>query len=1319
MSVIKEEYQSLAPQGESLSDIVVLAQAWKKSHTYIRRHNWYADVLELDSSTVDLESRLGQWANDVIQPYFLPTELLLVPAPKNKRWEFRRRPGFPAAADFLNFNLDDLGSEPSFDDWTPSPDEKSSPLDPTSQEQKLRPLAHVSIRDQTLATAVMMCLAEVVEGAQGDPSEKDVMKAREAGVASYGNRLQCRWIEKPDGSKRAHFSWGNSRTYRQYFDDYRNFLARPRRVCAELSSRTIGRKELFVVSLDIKSFFDCIDRTALLRELFRLETAYQLSQGLNTRSTSDQLFWDRTSRIFSWRWRDSDNQAAGLIYEQGAKMLKLGLPQGLVASGFFANAYLLGFDADLRKFCSDGFEIAEDTKVLDYCRYVDDLRIVVEAPSSSNSTKSERTLQLVKDFVSRLLRDHCIRLGAPEALLLSDKKCTITPYRSISAQSNVSTLMEVLNAELSGTFDLESLTQTAGGLEGLLWMSDQIEDTGPPKLSRLALASIAVPNTDVRDDTVKRFVATRLAQLMRHRLAMTDTSAPSEADTSLSEGVSNGIALSHEFEQTARKLIKCWADNPSLALLLRCGLDLFPHPKLLAPVIEALTSKLPATLEFLTEEQVKQVRTAEYVAADLLRAGAVETGYREAEEYPESIDIDGYREDLGSFARRILLEYDNAPWYLVQQARLFLCSIADLSLAPKSAPPGLQDTYATLQQAMLYQSAQSAGLLQVLPFALVAQQLNPNPRRFGVWLTECLRLTKSEEEQARAVMTVALNRPDLVLEALTSRAIKTTGWKKFVPTALLETSRRETKQSKTKSGERTLLRCMLDDENVFGQENGLLVLARALLLVPNVQERLSSGLSASEITVLCNDWSRIQSIPESADYLTVRLHSAKEISNPLYATPQWVEADKAWLYGLGRVLRAALTGEFDFTSRRYLVTEEGGRYAGLRSTWFKRRFGMLNSGHGLLDEPAPLSPWLSGLLSTLLQWPGVEFKANGAAAAAAANTPTELLALIERRIDEQRVLYGSRCKTPMYVVPVADGEAPLQDRPLRIAVVQPLRPRHEDFDVKDPTHWTPRLLKEHRRHLAEVCRLAQQQLRAWASAQPITDKTEEGPIVDVILFPELAVHPEHVALLRRLSDKLRANIFAGLTFIHSAKVGGPINQGLWLLRNEPPGHGRNIQYVWQGKKHPMKLERLMGVRSYRPHITLVELPIGIKSSTRIAAAICYDATDLDLVADLRDKSDVFLVAALNQDVQTFDNMVAALHFHMYQPVILANSGEFGGSTAQVPLPKHERLVAHVHGNNQIAVSVFEIDPAPFKTTAVPKTVKELKAPPAGYTGRPG
>lgn len=129
-------------------------------------------------------------------------------------------------------------------------------------------------------------------------------------------------------------------------------------------------------------------------------------------------------------------------------------------------------------------------------------------------------------------------------------------------------------------------------------------------------------------------------------------------------------------------------------------------------------------------------------------------------------------------------------------------------------------------------------------------------------------------------------------------------------------------------------------------------------------------------------------------------------------------------------------------------------------------------------------------------------------------------------------------------------------------------------------------------------------------------------------------------------------------------------------------------------------------------MTLIELPIGTKWNTRIAAAICYDTTNLDLVADLHGRSDMFLVAALNQDVQTFDNMVAALHFRMYQPVLLTNSGEFGGSTAQVPLPKHERLSAHVHGNQQDAVSVFEVDPSLFKS------ISAAKAPLAGYKGRP-
>lgn len=1319
MSVIKDEYRDLPPRGKKLCDVVVLAQAWKKSHTYIRRHNWYADVLELDASTINLEDHLVRWADEVCKGDFRPKDLLLVPAPKNACWSFRPMPS--TVEELLALDIDSLGSEPSFDDWSPRKrvsDERPFVREASADLQKLRPLAHLSIRDQTLATAVLMCLAEAVESAQGDPTGGDVLAMRANGVVSYGNRLHCTWVVDAGGKSRAQFSWGNSRIYRQYFQDYRMFLARPRRICVELTSQLPPRRELYVVSLDIKSFFDHIDRSALLAELKNLEVEHRTALGLPDELAADAEFWERAAQIFSWQWRTEDQQHAELILGDERQTLELGLPQGLVASGFLANAYLVRFDRDLQKAASECAPVGDGVRLLDYCRYVDDMRLVLEVKSGPGGAVQAAVLERVKGFVSSVLEAHCIRIGA-RSLELSSDKCSVTSYRAISAQSHVSSLMEMLNAELSGTFDLESLAQAAGGLDGLLWMSEQIDSAPDAKRYQLALATIAVPNTDVRDDTVKRFVATRIAQLMRHRLAMTDLESQAGSAETVSDQVTQGVVLSHEFESTARKLIKCWAENPALALLLRCGLDLFPHPRLLSPVAEALNVKLFDVSADLDVTKRRQVRVAEYVLADLLRAGAVETGFRDPEEYPEGVDIPGYREDLGGVARRVLTERPLSPWYLLQQARLYLASIGDASLAATVEIAPEVQAYVALQRAALFEPALGDELRNAIPLAIVAQQLQPNARRFGLWLSEGLRRTDDEEVREEVVHTVALTRPDLLMAALNGR--RASNWRQFVPTALVQASKRASssrRHSAKLKGTQVLLQIISEASNLFDQENAVLMLADALLRHPGIEEHLAAGRNAADIVLQCADWSRLSELPEQSGFLCVESVEGSDETNPLYARPPWVAPEKAWLYGLGRILRSALTGEFDFTSRRYLVTEDVGRYSGLRSTWFKRRFGLLNSGRGLLDEPGPVSPWLSSLFSTLLQWPGVEFRANAVSAAGDVRTAAELLTLVQERIVVQRGLFGRRSKTPMYVVPV-DDHKPLQDRPLRVAIVQPMRPWREEFDDKDPTYWTLGTLAEHRRHLAEVCRLTHQKLKTWASASSVkSSDNPDDPVVDVILFPELAVHPEHVFLLRRLSDKVRANIFTGLTFLHSHKAGGTVNQGLWLIRTESPGHGRAFQYAWQGKLHPMKDEVRMGVKGHRPHVTLVELPIGAKSRTRIAAAICYDATDLDLVADLRDRSDIFLVAALNQDVQTFDNMVAALHFHMYQPVVLANSGEFGGSTAQVPLPKHERLIAHVHGNQQVAVSVFEVDPSLFKSTSPTKAPKALKAPPAGYKGRP-
>ena len=68
----------------------------------------------------------------------------------------------------------------------------------------------------------------------------------------------------------------------------------------------------------------------------------------------------------------------------------------------------------------------------------------------------------------------------------------------------------------------------------------------------------------------------------------------------------------------------------------------------------------------------------------------------------------------------------------------------------------------------------------------------------------------------------------------------------------------------------------------------------------------------------------------------------------------------------------------------------------------------------------------------------------------------------------------------------------------------------------------------------------------------------------------------------------------------------------------------------------------------------------------LTAAVCYDATDLGLAADLRDVSDVVAIPALNKDVKTFDQMALALHYHMFQLVVVANNGQYGGSNAYWP-----------------------------------------------------
>ena len=139
--------EQLEPCLELLREEYVLVQAWKKTASYIRYHNWFSDTLALDRAAVNLPAFLGKlrerlqswesWEND---------SLRIVPAPKSQRWRVRE------------------GA------WEPVKGARSA---------QLRPLGHVSLADQVVATALMLCLADRVETLQGIRGDRYVIRSRE------------------------------------------------------------------------------------------------------------------------------------------------------------------------------------------------------------------------------------------------------------------------------------------------------------------------------------------------------------------------------------------------------------------------------------------------------------------------------------------------------------------------------------------------------------------------------------------------------------------------------------------------------------------------------------------------------------------------------------------------------------------------------------------------------------------------------------------------------------------------------------------------------------------------------------------------------------------------------------------------------------------------------------------------------------------------------------------------------------------------------------------------------------------------------------
>ena len=451
-----------------------------------------------------------------------------------------------------------------------------------------------------------------------------------------------------------------------------------------------------------------------------------------------------------------------------------------------------------------------------------------------------------------------------------------------------------------------------------------------------------------------------------------------------------------------------------------------------------------------------------------------------------------------------------------------------------------------------------------------------------------------------------------------------------------------------------------------------------------------------------------------------------------FEPPSWCEtADESIAAELGQILRYCLTRSLDFLRPvpRQLVSRLVPKYRPAPAHWEQTRYGVFQGRSAFGPAWLPLSSWVEGLLLELLRAPG-----TGQPAAALsveqieADLVSRLRQLKKQRGDATGLLFLEQ-HAPFPNKPHRHDWA----RPLRIGIVQSVIPSDADivasFRAGDRELNSPAMRRRHRRHLRAILSGVQQMLRVREThcVQPRHD----GGLLDWLIFPELAVHPDDVeSILMPFVRAHRCLLTAGLVY-HPREQGTDaplINSAVWLIPEWTPQHGLNVRTIEQGKARLAPEEAVLvgpHVVGFRPAQWIVHYQwhhTGLPRPLLLSASVCYDATDVTLAADLRDKNDFYAICALNSDIQTFDNLAESLNYHLFQGVLIVNNGTYGGSNFFAPLEKaYRREILHFHGQPQAVIGFAEVDPAkmisrPVTASEAAAPIGRWKEPPAGWVG---
>jgi len=1278
--------QVLTPSLEDLRLECVLMQAWKKTASYLRTHSWYADTLGIDYQSLRIPAFLAE-IQQAIGSYedWKPEPLNLIPAPKSQRWY-----------------IDDSGN------WVPQGKE--------SCEKKLRPLAHVALRDQVVSTAIMLCLADRVETRMNDPRLSINSEENRRRVLAYGHRLVC---DDTKGRQLRH-RWGSSKLYRQYFQDYQTFLRRPRVVIGKQDS-DLEDFEIAIVQSDLSKFYDRVVPT-LLRE--KIEKLW--------RSDDDPQFFDLAGRVFDWRWADTKRALRHARDQELEGFMNVALPQGLVASGFFANVVMHDLETRLREAFGTDIDDSLGIKLLDAAYYVDDFRFVVRIPRCKKLEEND-----ICEAMSKWLQGQ-LDTAAP-GLLVEQSKTTVTVERRdrrfLVPQSLAARRIQ---GEVSGVFDMLHGTELIGAIEGFFHTQKRYSTESEGAIS--GRTNLLVGMSDMRDDTAARFAAGRFRRTFRSLRPMLEREHTDIGQSVLAiddepddEGVEHSLVLSKfQLDERAKLfaalLIEEWTANPANVRLLRVALDMYPDAGYLQDVLQLLK---PGWQRRGSKRARREIRL--YCLAELFRAGATETGMvSDSECLPQDIDLEAYHQRLLCEAQDIFEQFahrqwnrSRLPWYLMQQVFLYLSSRNAFSKVVHHMGAKGGESLALYRRFVRFLGGyQPVGLDERASFLVIAQT--------GFSIDGLEHRIARRGVSSKCLARVGACSP-IIAEALWEAARPSAGM------ALTQMAIRLGLESRPSTDVITFLPDIAKQErNPFCSELNLLKLALWLLKLP-----------ADTFETVLTPW-QIECGFEKEDHgdefrrIDRDAFNVSERSNVgfhLFRPPDWCDKpEERRRYNTGALLRFAIRGTTDFFSAvsdaRQKVTP---RYTRPISHWEQQRYSALQGRRAFGAPWIPISSFTEDMLFDLLRWPG-----------SGISSPARSLSEIESHID-QRIDALNRCHGAHSGTLFLEQNAPFPGKPrhpaawrrsLRIGVVQTVIPDIDDYksyssapELEDLSFRT-----SHRAHLAAALEGVNQMRRLRATHEKLTP--DAGQNIDLLVFPELAVHPADVGpLLVPFARKHRCILLFGMVYHkRSPKAGADlINSCQWLVPEWTKASGFQLRAIEQGKLHLTRDEQLLKPAPvpFRPAQWLVEYEWSSRGEDRplnITASVCYDATDLALAADLRTRSDLYIICALNQDVGAFDRMSEALHYHMYQGVLLVNNGQFGGSSFFMPFDKpYHRQVFHVHGQPQVAIAFAEISPEELINRGKPITAskdlltgassisapseRKWKTPPAGWSAK--